>query len=89
MLYRVHFHRLTRDKRRGTYAVEPVASVAISDHTVETVGNYAAAAIARRPELASQVSGYSVAELRPERGKLAARVFCSGNDLSCCRDFWK
>jgi len=89
MLYRVHFYRLTRDERRGSYAVEPVASVAISDHTVGHRSNFAEAAIARRPDLAWRVSGYSVDELRPEQGKLTAHTFCCGSELAFCRDFWK
>lgn len=90
MTYRVHFNRFTHDRKRGTYINEPaVACVTISDYTVARHGDYADAAFARRPDLAGNVSGYAVSELRQVGRKLIAYHFMSGNDHSGCRRFYK
>lgn len=93
-LYRVHFHRTTHDRKRGTYTCEPsLAVVSVSDYGADRAGDYVAAAFDQRPELRGQFSNYTVAELRPVwmrgRWRLIAHVFCMGNDHPACRRFYK
>jgi len=93
-LYRVHFDKITHDRKRGTYTSEPsLAVVNLSDYSLPAHVEYAAAAFAKRPDLVGNVSAYRVFELKPcwirGRWRLIAELFCSGNDHSGCRRFYR
>jgi len=91
MTYRVHFHRIIRDRKRGTYTAEFPSDhcVTVSDYTVAKHGDFVDAAFARRPDLLGNVSAYRVTELRQQGGKLIATLFMLGNDHPGCRQFYK
>ena len=93
-LYRVHFDKITHDIKKGTYTCEPsVAVVNMSDYSVPPSRDYASVAFDKRPDLRGNVSYYHVTELKPRwvngRWRLIASEFCSGNDHSGCRRFYK
>jgi len=93
-LYRVHFDKITHDRKRNTYTSEPsIAVVNLSDYSLPAQVEYAAAAFAKRPDLLGNVSSYRVFELKQRftggRFRLIAELFCSGNDHSGCRRFFR
>lgn len=90
MIYKITLSKVIHKRNSLSYRKEPIASVLVSDYTVNKCGDYPHAAFSRRPDLVGLVSSYEVQELIEKSGQLSTgQYFMCGNDHSGCRRFYE